>query len=138
MQNIPSFSLSWNDYIILGNVHFFAIYPQQPSGKWDVFYTDINKICSIINNNIFDAVTSYSIKYTYFIALDNIVIISTLASLQNPLSKPQDGIMIDITTINNLNPFVNFDLFQKDHVSRLVNLHNANIKIASNFFPVNL
>jgi uncharacterized protein (TIGR04255 family) len=68
MQGIPSFSLDWDKYIILGNPHYVAISAKQPYTSWTDFKQGIEHIHNIIfNGDLFNTITRYSIKYVDFI-----------------------------------------------------------------------
>jgi uncharacterized protein (TIGR04255 family) len=68
MQGVPSFSLDWDKFIILGNPYYVAISAKLPYTSWKDFKEGIEYIYNIIfDSNLFNTITRYSIKYVDFI-----------------------------------------------------------------------
>jgi uncharacterized protein (TIGR04255 family) len=108
MQGIPSFSLDWDKYIILGNPHYVAISAKQPYTSWTNFKNGIKYIHNIIfNGDLFNTITRYSIKYVDFIEIP-------------PLNTAMDLLNIEINindlTIKNENLMLQLELYKDNYL----------------------
>jgi uncharacterized protein (TIGR04255 family) len=68
MQSVPTFSVEWSDFIILGNPFFVTVSLKPPYRQWSDFKAGIEKIHkTLIDGDLFEKITRYSIKYVDFL-----------------------------------------------------------------------